>query len=86
MSLGTGGDAGESAIFCSPDRVAAGLRSRGPFAFLAGSGVTTMPLELFDNIRTARVSVLNAASTLVLVVSAVVAFVASVLEPPTRAK
>jgi spermidine/putrescine transport system permease protein len=54
--------------------------------FLAGSGVTTMPLELFDNIRTARVSVLNAASTLVLVVSAVVAFVASVLEPPTRAE
>jgi hypothetical protein len=32
------------------------------------------------------VSVLNAASTLVLVVSAVVAFVASVLEPPTRAE
>jgi spermidine/putrescine transport system permease protein len=54
--------------------------------FLAGSGVTTMPLELFDNLRTARVSVLNAASTLVLVVSAVVAFVASFLEPPTRAE
>jgi spermidine/putrescine transport system permease protein len=54
--------------------------------FLAGSGVTTMPLELFDNIRTARVSILNAASTLVLVVSAVVAFVASFLEPPTRAE
>jgi spermidine/putrescine transport system permease protein len=54
--------------------------------FLAGSGVTTMPLELFDNLRTARVSVLNAASTLVLVVSALVAFVGSVLEPPTRAE
>jgi spermidine/putrescine transport system permease protein len=54
--------------------------------FLAGSGVTTMPLELFDNVRTARVSILNAASTLVLVVSAAVAFVASFLEPPTRAE
>jgi spermidine/putrescine transport system permease protein len=54
--------------------------------FLAGSGVTTMPLELFDNIRTARVSILNAASTLVLAVSALVAFVASFVEPPTRAE
>lgn len=53
--------------------------------FLAGSGVTTMPLELFDNVRTARVSILNAASTLVLAASALVAFVASLLEPPTRA-
>jgi spermidine/putrescine transport system permease protein len=54
--------------------------------FLAGSGVTTMPLELFDNLRTARVSILNAASTLVLVVSALVAVVAAALEPPTRAE
>lgn len=51
--------------------------------FLAGSGVTTMPLEIFDNVRTARVSVLNAASTLVLLVSAVVAVVATRFETPT---
>jgi spermidine/putrescine transport system permease protein len=52
--------------------------------FLAGSGVTATPLELFDTIRTAGVSSLNAASTLVLIASALIAFVASVVEPPTR--
>ena len=50
--------------------------------FLAGSGVTTMPLELFGKIRVSATSFLNAASVIVLLISAAVALVASSLRTP----
>lgn len=50
--------------------------------FLAGSGVTTMPLEIFGKVRVGATSFLNAASVLVLLVSGVIAVVASALEDP----
>jgi spermidine/putrescine transport system permease protein len=51
--------------------------------FLAGSGVTTMPLEIYGKVRIGATSFLNAASVLVLLVSGVIASVAAGLEPPT---
>ena len=51
--------------------------------FLAGSGVTTMPLELFGKVRVGASSFLNAASVVVLLISAVVALAASSLRDPT---
>ena len=51
--------------------------------FLAGSGVTTMPLEIYGKVRIGATSFLNAASVLVLGFSGVVAAVAASLEPPT---
>lgn len=51
--------------------------------FLAGSGVTTMPLEIYGKVRIGATSFLNAASVLVLLVSAAVASLAAGLEPPT---
>jgi spermidine/putrescine transport system permease protein len=50
--------------------------------FLAGSSVTTMPLEIFGKVRVGATSFLNAASVIVLVLSAVVAIVASAFEDP----
>ncbi|ERG88866.1 MAG: ABC-type spermidine/putrescine transport system, permease component II [halophilic archaeon J07HX5] len=50
--------------------------------FLAGGGVTTMPLELFGKIRVSATSFLNAASVIVLLISAAVALVASLLRTP----
>jgi ABC-type spermidine/putrescine transport system, permease component II len=50
--------------------------------FLAGSGVTTMPLELFGKVRVSATSFLNAASVIVLVISAAVALVATSLRTP----
>jgi ABC-type spermidine/putrescine transport system, permease component II len=50
--------------------------------FLAGSGLTTMPLEIFGKVRIGATSFLNAASMLVLLVSAVVALAAARFEPP----
>lgn len=51
--------------------------------FLAGSSVTTMPLEVFGKVRIGATSFLNAASVLVLAVSGVIAALASSLEQPT---
>jgi len=51
--------------------------------FLAGSGVTTVPLEIFGKVRIGATSFLNAASVLVLLVSALIAGGASVLQRPT---
>jgi spermidine/putrescine transport system permease protein len=51
--------------------------------FLAGSGVTTMPLEIYGKVRIGATSFLNAASVLVLLVSGAAASVAASLEPPT---
>ncbi len=51
--------------------------------FLAGSGVTTMPLEIYGKVRIGATSFLNAASVLVLLFSGAVAAVAASLEPPT---
>lgn len=51
--------------------------------FLAGSGVTTMPLEIYGKVRIGATSFLNAASVLVLLFSGVVAAAAARLEPPT---
>jgi len=51
--------------------------------FLAGSGVTTMPLEIYGKVRIGATSFLNAASVLVLLISGAVASVAASLEPPT---
>lgn len=51
--------------------------------FLAGSGVTTMPLEIYGKVRVGATSFLNAASVLVLLLSGAVAAVAASLEPPT---
>ena len=51
--------------------------------FLAGSGVTTMPLEIYGKVRIGATSFLNAASVLVLLFSGAVATVAASLEPPT---
>jgi|APHM01.1.fsa_nt_gi ABC-type spermidine/putrescine transport system, permease component II len=50
--------------------------------FLAGSGVTTVPLEIFGKVRVGAVAFLNAASVLVLAVSAVLAGVASTFRRP----
>ena len=50
--------------------------------FLAGSGVTTVPLEIFGKVRIGATAFLNAASVLVIVVSAVAAGVASTLRRP----
>ena len=50
--------------------------------FLAGSGLTTMPLEIFSKVRIGATSFLNAASVLVLVVSGLVALLAARFEPP----
>lgn len=50
--------------------------------FLAGSGVTTMPLEVFSKIRVGATAFLNAASVMVLVGSACIAALASLLESP----
>ena len=51
--------------------------------FLAGSGVTTMPLELFGKVRVSATSFLNAASTIVLLVSAAIALAGTYLRTPT---
>ncbi|WP_229663795.1 ABC transporter permease [Halobellus salinus] len=51
--------------------------------FLAGSGMTTMPLEIYGKVRIGATSFLNAASVLVLLFSGAVAAVAASLEPPT---
>lgn len=51
--------------------------------FLAGSGVTTMPLEIYGKVRIGATSFLNAASVLVLLFSGAVAAAAASLEPPT---
>jgi spermidine/putrescine transport system permease protein len=51
--------------------------------FLAGSGVTTMPLEIYGKVRIGATSFLNAASVLVLLLSGAVAAAAAGLEPPT---
>jgi len=51
--------------------------------FLAGSGVTTVPLEIFGKVRVGATAFLNAASVLVLAVSAVAAGAASALREPT---
>jgi ABC-type spermidine/putrescine transport system, permease component II len=51
--------------------------------FLAGSGVTTMPLELFGKVRVSASSFLNAASSIVLLVSAAVALAGTYLRTPT---
>jgi len=51
--------------------------------FLAGSGVTTMPLEIYGKVRIGATSFLNAASVLVLLLSGAVATAAASLEPPT---
>ena len=50
--------------------------------FLAGSGITTVPLEIFGKVRVGAVAFLNAASVLVLAVSAVLAGVASTFRRP----
>jgi spermidine/putrescine transport system permease protein len=50
--------------------------------FLAGSAITTMPLELFGQIRIGATTFLNAASVLVLVVSGALATLASRFEAP----
>jgi spermidine/putrescine transport system permease protein len=50
--------------------------------FLAGSGLTTMPLEIFGKIRIGATSFLNAASMLVLLLSGAVALLAARFEPP----
>ncbi|MFB6256588.1 MAG: ABC transporter permease [Haloplanus sp.] len=50
--------------------------------FLAGSGVTTMPLEIYGKVRIGATSFLNAASVLVLLLSGAVAAAAASLEPP----
>jgi len=52
--------------------------------FLAGSSITTMPLELFGKVRVGATTFLNAASVLVLLISAALALLASSLEAPTR--
>jgi spermidine/putrescine transport system permease protein len=51
--------------------------------FLAGSGVTTVPLEIFGKVRVGSTAFLNAASVIVLAVSAAVAGAASALRTPT---
>lgn len=50
--------------------------------FLAGSSVTTMPLEIFGKVRVGATSFLNAASVLVLLFSGVIAIGASTYEWP----
>jgi spermidine/putrescine transport system permease protein len=50
--------------------------------FLAGSGVTTVPLEIFGKVRIGATAFLNAASVVVLVISAAAAGVASALRRP----
>ena len=50
--------------------------------FLAGSAVTTVPLEIFGKVRIGATAFLNAASVIVLVISAGVAGAASVLRQP----
>ena len=50
--------------------------------FLAGSGVTTVPLEIFGKVRVGATAFLNAASVLVLLVSAAAAGVGSALRDP----
>jgi spermidine/putrescine transport system permease protein len=50
--------------------------------FLAGSGVTTMPLEIYGKVRIGATTFLNAASVLVLLISGGVASLAASLEPP----
>ncbi|ERG95592.1 ABC transporter permease [Haloquadratum walsbyi] len=50
--------------------------------FLAGSGVTTVPLDIFEKVRVGAVAFLNAASVLVLAISAVLAGVASTFRRP----
>jgi len=51
--------------------------------FLAGSSVTTVPLEIFGRVRIGATAFLNAASVLVLAISAAAAGVASALRRPT---
>jgi spermidine/putrescine transport system permease protein len=51
--------------------------------FLAGSGVTTVPLEIFGKVRVGATAFLNAASVMVLLVSGAVAGAASALRTPT---
>jgi len=50
---------------------------------LAGGEVTTMPLQIFSKVRRGATSFLNAASVLILLVSAVLAVTASLLRRPT---
>ena len=50
--------------------------------FLAGSGLTTMPLEIFGKVRIGATSFLNAASVLVLAASGAVALLAARFDPP----
>lgn len=51
--------------------------------FLAGSGTTTVPLEIFGKVRVGATAFLNAASVIVLAIGAVAAGTASVLREPT---
>ncbi|MFB6298569.1 MAG: ABC transporter permease [Salinirussus sp.] len=50
--------------------------------FLAGSGITTVPLEIFGKVRIGATAFLNAASVLVLAVSGAAAGLASTLREP----
>ncbi|PSP56829.1 ABC transporter permease [Halobacteriales archaeon QH_7_66_36] len=50
--------------------------------FLAGSAVTTVPLEIFGKVRIGATAFLNAASVVVLLISAVAAGAASALRKP----
>lgn len=50
--------------------------------FLAGSGITTMPLEIFGKVRIGATSFLNAASVVVLAMSGVIALLAARYDPP----
>ena len=51
--------------------------------FLAGSSVTTVPLEIFGKVRIGATAFLNAASVIVLAISAAAAGVASAFRRPT---
>jgi spermidine/putrescine transport system permease protein len=51
--------------------------------FLAGSGTTTVPLEIFGKVRVGATAFLNAASVIVLVIGAAAAGTASALREPT---
>jgi spermidine/putrescine transport system permease protein len=52
--------------------------------FLAGGGMTTMPLEIFAYIKTGQSTFLNAASVLVLVISAIIALIAMLFRKPFK--
>lgn len=50
--------------------------------FLAGTGVTTVPLEIFGKVRVGATAFLNAASVIILLIGAVAAGTASVVREP----